>query len=219
MIDYFENNLKTLSDLGVEFGHFDTQIKYNMQQDGYYHKFVASEDAYTFLKYGDIDQLVTSINNHCDNIIEQYETWPELGGVYLKTRKVEFYHWLNTQELIDKFPNTDAYLDYIIKNATDFSRAVYPCHFNDWHAWNVAIQKDLSWIIVDMDDMICWERAGMTPEAYEAELIYKTARKGKSFGDPRSDKTIAGGDLDIDYVKQYIKNYFIKNPDCLSFLI
>ena len=213
MIDYFEKNLEALARQGVT----EFQAKYNMKKDGYYHKFIAGGITHAFLKHNDIDQMVTSVNRHCDNLIEQYKAWPELGGIYLKCRQVEFYHWLNTQELIDKFPNTDAYLDYVIKNATDFSRAVHPCHFNDWHTWNVAIQKDLSWIVVDMDDLIQCETT--SAEVYETELIYKTARKGASFGNPHiPGESLTGGDLDPDYVEQYIKNYFIKNPDCLSFL-
>ena len=208
MIEYFQNNLKNLTQRGVT----DATIKYTIQADGYYHKFIAGDIAKSFLKYGNINKLIDSINKHSQNLIEEWESWPDFGAVYLKCRKVDFHYFLNTKELINKFDNTDAYLDYVINNATAFSRAVYPCHFNDWHSWNVAIQKDLSWIVIDMDDMIQWERHGLTQTAYATELIYKTARKGSSFGN------VTGGDLDKNYVEDYIRNYFVENPNRLDFI-
>ena len=54
--------------------------------------------------------------------------------MYLKCKKVDFVYQLNTVELINKFDNTDAYLDHVIKNVLDFSREIYPCYFNDWNS-------------------------------------------------------------------------------------
>jgi len=164
MIEYFEKNLKSLTERGVDvtspLNNFT--IKYNMLIDGYYHKFFAGNLIYRFLQQEDMSKLITSINKMGNNLIVQYETWPDLGGVYLKCKKVDFVYQLNTVELINKFDNTDAYLDHVIKNVLDFSREIYPCYFNDWNSWNVEIQEDLSWIVIDLDDMFQWNRVRIT---------------------------------------------------------
>jgi len=206
MIEYFEKNLKSLTERGVDvtspLNNFT--IKYNMLIDGYYHKFFAGNLIYRFLQQEDMSKLITSINKMGNNLIVQYETWPDLGGVYLKCKKVDFVYQLNTVELINKFDNTDAYLDYVIKNVLDFSREIYPCYFNDWNSWNVAIQEDLSWIVIDLDDMFQWNRVRITDQDFINELVYKTARKD--------------GGLDTKYVEDYIRQHFVDNPNDLNFL-
>ena len=199
MLEYFEKNIQQLSEMGVD----KYKIKYTIFCDGYYHKFIAGFDIYDFLEKGDVDKLVSAINKQCDNLIEQYQTWPELGGVYLKCKKVEFKYYLNSQELISKFDTLEDYLDYVLEKIIDFTREIYPCHFNDWLKHNVAIQEDLSWVVVDLDDMLEYRSHIQKEEVIEL-LKYKVAREG--------------GEIDHKRAKDYIAKYFKDRPDALDFI-
>jgi hypothetical protein len=133
----------------------------------------------------------------------QYQTWPEFGGVYLKCKPVKFVYYINSPELIAKFSSLEDYLDYALGKIIDFSRAVYPCHFNDWLRHNVAVQEDLSWVVVDLDDLLEY-RAHIVKQEIIDLLIYKLAREG--------------GITDVDRTRAHIKQYFINNPHELDFI-
>lgn len=209
MLDYFEKNMAHLTERGVQ----KSTIKYTMLDNGYYHKFYKDQDNVgKFLQTGNIDQLVTAINTKCDNLIEQYHTWPDIGAVYLKCKKVDFVYLLNSHELINKFPHKDLYLKYVLDNIVDFSSAIYPSCFDDWLPWNIAIQEDLSWIVVDLEEMIHKPRHHYTGDDFIQEIIYKLAR-----APARSDGTNYSH-LDPVYIADYIRHYFHTRPNTLDFI-
>jgi hypothetical protein len=199
MIEYFENNIKQMSALGAD----KYKIKYTIFSGGYYHKFIAGYDIHDFLARGDVHQLVKAINRQCNGLIADYQIWPEFGGVYLKCHKVDFVYYINSAELIEKFDSLEIYLEYALKKIIDFSRDIYPCHFNDWLKHNVAVQADLSWVVVDLDDMLEYRPHLIKRDVIDL-LIYKLAREG--------------GHIDTEKAKAYITKYFKDNPDALDFI-
>ena len=217
MLDYFKKNMAHLAERGAK----KSVIKYTILEDGYYHKFYRDEgNICRYLATGNDDQLVTAINKTCNNLIKEYHAWPDIGAVYLKCKQVEFVYFLNSVQLINKFPHTDAYLEYVLTNIVAFSREIYPSLFDDWLPWNVAIQEDLSWIVVDLEEMFHKPREHFTKDDFITVVIYKLARDAGRMDSINTTQYVSrqGAQLDPEYVTDYIRQYFRTRPKILDFI-
>ena len=206
MLEYFENQIKFITDSGFT----DKKIKQYFIADNYFHKFLANDEQLEeiFLEYN-AEELIAKINKITNNIIVDYKIWPESNAIYLKCKIAKFHYKLHEVELIKKFNNIDEYLLYCLDNVVNLSRELYPMYFADWRSGNVAIQEDLSWILVDFEDIFNFY--GLT----KSEFINQ-ATLNLIAGIPVN--TVQAGIFHEEYAKEFIQNYFKQNIDCLNFI-
>ena len=206
MLEYFENQIKFINDSGFT----DKKIKQYFIADNYFHKFLANDEQLEeiFLEYN-AEELIAKINKITNNLIVDYKVWPESNAIYLKCKIVKFHYKLHEVELIKKFNNIDEYLLYCLDNVVNLSRELYPMYFADWRSGNVAIQEDLSWILVDFEDIFNFY--GLT----KSEFINQ-ATLNLIAGIPIN--TVQAGIFHEEYAKEFIQNYFKQNIDCLNFI-
>ena len=206
MLEYFENQIKFIDDSGFT----KKKIKQYFIADDYFHKFlIDDEHLEEVFAYTDVDDTITRINKVTNNIIVDYKTWPESNAIYLKCKIVKFHYKLNEVKLIKKFNNIDEYLLYCLDNVVNLSRELYPAYFGDWRGPNVAIQQDLSWILVDFEDI--FNVYSVTKTEFVNQAILNLLA-----GIPRD--TIQAGIYHEEYAKEFIQNYFKQNTDSLNFI-
>ena len=207
MIEYFKNQVSLIND-----GNFkEKKIKQYFIADNYYHKFLMDDEQLgeAFAKT-DIHDIIRRINKVSNNTIVDYEIWPKSNALYIKCKIAKFHYRIHEVELIKQFNNIDEYLTYCLDNIVRCSKELYPTYFGDWRGGNVAIQKDLSWVLVDYEDIFnC--HLGLTKK----EFISQTA-KNMITGIPAN--TVRLEMFDVDYAEEFTHNYFEKNADCLDFI-
>tara|TARA_B100000963_G_scaffold361273_1_gene395866 strand:- start:734 stop:1381 length:648 start_codon:yes stop_codon:yes gene_type:complete len=207
MLEYFENQIKFINDSGFT----DKKIKQYFIADNYFHKFLIDDvQLAEVFSLNDAENIIAKINKITNNLIVDYKTWPESNAIYLKCKIVKFHYTLHEVKLIKKFNNTDEYLLYCLDNVVNFSRELYPLYFGDWRGSNIAIQKDLSWILVDFEDIFNYQ-FGLTKNEFVNQAILNLVA-----GIP-SD-TVHAGIYNEKYAKEFIQNYFEQNIDCLNFI-
>lgn len=207
MLEYFENQIKFIDDSGFT----KKKIKQYFIADDYFHKFLIDDETLEdVFAQNDAHDIITKINKITNNIIVDYKTWPESNAIYLKCKIAKFHYRLHDIKLIKKFNNIDEYLLYCLDNVVNLSRELYPTYFGDWRGNNVAIQKDLSWILVDFEDIFNYQ-LGLTKHEFINQAILNLVA-----GVPVD--TVQAGIYNEKYAKEFIQNYFKQNIDCLNFI-
>ena len=207
MIEYFRNQVSLIND-----GNFkEKKIKQYFIANNHYHKFLMDDEQLgEVFRNMDAHDIIRKINKVSNNTIVDYELWPESNALYIKCKIAKFHYKLHDIKLIKKFNNIDEYLTYCLDNVVSCSKELYPTYFGDWRGGNVAIQKDLSWILVDYEDIFN-EYLGLTKKEF-----INGATANLLAGIPPD--TIESELYDVDYAKEFIQSYFKKNVDCLDFI-
>ena len=203
MIDFFNNYINYLRTNNAS----DFKIKQCICVGDYFYKFYAGKDQRIFLEEQDPHRLIKAINKCGNGLVTDYKVWEDLGAVYLKCKKATYHYKLNQKELINKFNTFDEYLIYCIENVIKVSKEIYPSHFNDFGGGNVAVQEDLSWSVVDLEDM--FEIMEVCKKDWVNHISYRlTANLEMSIN----------RDFDNVYAKKFILDYFKSNSHLLDFL-
>jgi len=121
--------------------------------------------------YSSVDdgiQDAIKLINSIDNTITDYE-YKSNYYLYLEQHKVDTHYRLHSKELISQFDDIEQYIVYVRDNILRRYEALKPLIFNDYHAGNIMIDKDLNWTNIDQDGAIRYG-LGMSREA-EINLV------------------------------------------------
>ena len=200
MIDIFKNLINSFKNTD------NLNIKINCKTNGFYHKLYCTSGTKNAIKNHNIDGIINNINYCFDNIVDDYLVFKDVGCIYLKCKTIEFKYYLNSKELLEQFNSYDEYLEYFITNVANYSRAIYPCYYHDWSKFNVAVQDDLSWIVVDLEEFIDNVDYTFSKEKLISDVVRRIVYRSKNYK------------YDEQYVDKYIREYFAKNSHLLDFV-
>jgi hypothetical protein len=143
--DYIKNIVDSFSESNQV-----QRLKLVYEQETYYDKFYSVEHP-TRLFYKNqynIEDIVDRINIKDKNLILDYCFYD--NGIYLRCEKKQKYY--NFNEMLTKFSSYNNFFDYCIEQINHDLEAYYPFTLSDYNNGNTFIQKDLSWINVDLDE-------------------------------------------------------------------
>ena len=211
---YFTDFVETLST-----GSEDPKIKHVFRVGKYWHKFYIAERFQKFFKKYDGDQLIKNINESCSGsggkLIVDYSIWENVecvpknvGAIYIKQRHLQKTYFKNEIELIKNFKTFDDYLIYCIENIARISKSIYPSNFVDYGRDNIFINNDLSWTVVDVDDMF-------TDNLPIKKHFISTIANRMSTDVPPNLLE----EFDMEYIENFVYDYFDKNIHLLDFML
>lgn len=131
------------------------QVKCVFRNGDYYYKFYKNE----IYKNQGLDNLnileerVRIINSITDDNIQDYKIFDN-GIIYFQCKTVKSIVQAFEPKHRAMFKSEEDFkLDWI-KNVTGLLEKMYPLYFADWSKHNVYIQPDLSWMLIDTEEIL-----------------------------------------------------------------
>ena len=112
------------------------------------------ESNYSSIQEGVADSV--RIINEIDNNIIINHKFKDNYYLEINTRRINTEYRLHEKKLIAEFDSIEDYIIYVRENIKERNKKLGHLRFNDYHAGNIMIDKDLNWTNVDVDGIICY---------------------------------------------------------------
>ena len=197
MLDYFEDKIRF-----IEHSNFKNALVKEIFCDGsHYHKFYMREQ---FRQSEiDFDKAVERFNKFSNNHIVAHKVWKDIGALYVKSEIANFKYRLNEPKLINKFDSIQEYLEYFADKYIELNNTIYPSQLYDIFYSNLSVEEDLSWTIVDFDQM--FEDSYMNVDHLIDRMISSMVACLNHYVDENT--------YDEFHAKGFLTNYFVSNRD------